>query len=83
MHRLRIDIEHLTTPLKTSRMLTRRKNPRMRSLLGGALVMRLNTYGLATRILNRKQKHLAPQLKLGRLLPRRRLKIHRARRRSY
>jgi hypothetical protein len=39
MHRLRIDIEHLTAPLKTSRMLTRRKNPRMRSLLGGALVM--------------------------------------------
>ena len=74
MHRPRIDAEYLTASLKTSRILTFGKI-HARSLLGAALVTWLNTYELATTIPNRKDKHFAPQLKLGQLLARWRLKI--------
>jgi len=77
MHRLRIKSEHLATPLKTSWILTRGKDPRLRAALGVAFVMSSNAYQPAATIHNRKQEHFPPQLKLGRVLATWRLEIYR------
>jgi hypothetical protein len=44
------DSDHLAAPFNTSRILTRGKNPRTRSLLGVALVMSIDSHQLAATI---------------------------------